>query len=163
MLKFVDERGKPVRAGFRDADHMDEVMIERWNRVVQDGDKVYHLGDVGFDQENLSRVLPRLRGQKRLILGNHDGQDMGFYRKHFKKIMSWRHFTDNGLAIICTHFPLHPSSFLGRYDGRCINVHGHIHARTINDPRYVNISVEQIDYTPVNYDWLMSRARRLAA
>jgi calcineurin-like phosphoesterase family protein len=39
--------------------------------------------------------------------------------------------------------------------GSCVNVHGHIHARRINDPRYINICVEQINYTPVSYDWLV--------
>jgi calcineurin-like phosphoesterase family protein len=41
------------------------------------------------------------------------------------------------------------SSFLFRYAGSCINVHGHIHARCTNDSRYVNICVEQINYTTV--------------
>lgn len=163
MLKFQRADGSPVRPGFKDADHMDEVMIENWNRVVSEQDKVYHLGDVGFKNDVLQRVLPRLKGKKRLILGNHDEQDMGFYRKHFQKIMSWRHFTDDGVAMICTHFPLHESSFLGRYSGRCINVHGHIHARVIPDPKYVNVCVEQINYTPVHYDKLIGAVRRMAA
>ena len=133
-----------------------------WNRVVAPQDKVYHLGDVGMRSSVLQSVLPRLNGKKRLTLGNHDDQDVGFYRKHFQKVMSWRHFTDDGFAMVCTHYPLHSSSFLHRYAGRCINVHGHIHARTIDDPEYVNICVEQIAYTPVSYEWLMSRARKLA-
>jgi hypothetical protein len=37
---------------------------------------------------------------------------------------------------------------------------GRIHARRINDPRYVNICVEQINYTPVSYDWLIAKARK---
>ena len=108
-------------------------------------------------------VLPRLNGKKRLILGNHDYSDrqmMRFYLEHFQKVMSWRHFTEPDCALICTHYPLHESSFLGRYKGSCINVHGHIHTRRINDPRYINICVEQIDYTPVSYDWLIAKARR---
>jgi calcineurin-like phosphoesterase family protein len=146
MLRFTKPDGSLVRPGFRDVGHMDEVMIEKWNAVVKPND-----------------VLRRLNGKIYLVLGNHDRLDAGFYDKHFKKVRGWFHYTEPGAAMICTHCPLHESSFLGRYDGCCINVHGHIHARNINDARYVNVSVEQIDYTPVNYDWLMSKARRARA
>jgi calcineurin-like phosphoesterase family protein len=44
-----------------------------------------------------------------------------------------------------------------------VNVHGHIHARRINDPRYINVCVEQINYTPVSYDWLVAKARKAMA
>ena len=33
----------------------------------------------------------------------------------------------------------------------------------INDPRYINICVEQINYTPVSYDWLVAKARKAMA
>ena len=33
----------------------------------------------------------------------------------------------------------------------------------IDDPRYVNICVEQIDYTPVSYDWLIAKAWKAMA
>lgn len=161
MLNFMREDGTPVRPGFKDVDHMDEVMIANWNRMVKPEDKIYHLGDVGMRSDVLKRVLPRLNGKKRLILGNHDNQDANFYSQYFQKIASWRHFTDNGVALICTHFPLHHMSFLGRYEGRCLNVHGHIHARVINDSKYKNVCVEQIEYTPINYDDLIAAARRL--
>ena len=158
ILKFSRADGTPLRPNFNDIDHMDEVIIDRWNKTIAPDDDVYHLGDLCFQGKIMERILPRLNGKKRLILGNHDRLDMGAYRKHFKRISSWRHFTDDGCALICTHFPLHESSFLGRYEGRCVNVHGHIHARVIPSKKYVNICVEQTDYTPVNYDVLRKHA-----
>lgn len=162
VTKFKRADGSPLR-DFRDVDHMDAVMIANWNRVVSPQDKVYHLGDVTLSNEALRRIMPQLNGKKRLILGNHDTQDIGLYVKYFERISSWRHFTDKGrnVALICTHFPLHKSSLLGRYDGRCLNVHGHIHARTIPDPAYKNICVEQIDYTPISYGTLLDAAERI--
>lgn len=160
MTKFKDEHGHPARP-FDSVAHMDEHMVERWNAVVGPDDVVHHLGDICFSQKHLTTILPRLNGKLYLVLGNHDRLDAGFYDKHFHKVRGWFHFTEPGAAMICTHCPLHESSFLGRYDGHCINVHGHIHARVINDPRYVNICVEQTDYTPVHYDWLMAKARKL--
>lgn len=160
MLRFTNPDGSLVRPGFRDVSHMDEVIIERWNEVVRPEDKIYHLGDVGFNLEHLQGILPRLNGHKRLIIGNHDLLDMGFYAKYFKRIQAWRQFVDKdrNCAIICSHFPLHESSFLGRYAGRCINVHGHIHARVIDDPRYINVCVERTDYRPVLLEKLLDRA-----
>lgn len=161
MLRF-EQDGALVRPGFRDVGHMDEVMIERWNSVVKPDDVVHHLGDICFDQKHFTAILPRLHGKIYLVLGNHDHLDAGFYDKHFKKVRGWFHYTEPGAAMICTHCPLHEAGFLGRYDGTCINVHGHIHARNIDDPKYVNVSVEQVDYTPVHYDWLMAKARKMA-
>lgn len=159
MLKFQDEDGKLLRPGFKDVDHMDEHMIERWNSVVKPGDVVHHLGDFCFRQKHLVQILPRLNGRIYLVLGNHDRMGANFYAKHFQKVRGWFHYTEPDAAIICTHCPLHESSFLGRYEGSCINVHGHIHGRQIHSSKYVNICVEQVGYTPVHYDWLMAQAR----
>jgi calcineurin-like phosphoesterase family protein len=166
LLGFAADDGTPARSGFRDVDHMNETMIANHNRVVAPDDRVYFLGDVGFRKATLAAVLPRLNGRKRLILGNHDYSDRGmvrFYLEHFQKILSWRHFTEPDCALICTHFPLHESAFLGRYPGTCVNVHGHIHRRRIPDRRYINVCVEQIGYTPVSYDWLTAEARKVTA
>lgn len=165
ILKFNKADGTLMRPEFKSLDHMHEVMIERHNRKVQPTDVMYFLGDVGFNKSTLEKLLPRFNGRKRLILGNHDYNTrpmMRFYLEHFQKIMSWKHFTQRGdYGIVVTHFPLHESSFLGRYKGNCINVHGHIHARHIPDPRWVNVSVEEIDYTPVDLEYLIRLARDL--
>lgn len=102
-----------------------------------------------------------MNGKKRLILGNHDHLDMSLYAKHFKKIVAWRQFAYDDCVMVCTHFPLHEASFAGRHPHTCLNVHGHTHLRSIEEPRYVNVSVEVVDYMPVNHDDLMEKARQL--
>ena len=60
---------------FANAEFMNEYLIEQWNSVVKPGDIVYHLGDVtlGLNHRNeFPRLVPRLNGSKRLIVGNHD-------------------------------------------------------------------------------------------
>ena len=147
ILKFKGNDGELIRPGFESADHMNEHMIEQWNSVVKDGDIVYHLGDVYFG--DLGQCLNRCRGRKRLILGNHDdGKDPELQRS-FGKIMMWRMFPEFGLLL--THVPVHESS-LGIKAHK--NVHGHIHQRKLADDRYINVSVEAINYTPVNIDSL---------
>lgn len=39
---------KYCKRPFKDANEMNEYIIEKWNSVVKDDDIVYHLGDVGF-------------------------------------------------------------------------------------------------------------------
>lgn len=148
---------------FHSTGEMDEKMIENWNRVVSPQDKVYHLGDVYMgSQENASKVLPRLNGKKRLILGNHDDGKDKLLHIHFQKISMWRIFKEFGLLL--THVPVHESniSSIGKKnDGtpyhELTNVHGHIHTNPSPKGRYRCVCVEQIDYTPVNIEKLRTK------
>lgn len=149
ILNFKDKEGNPVR-NFNDVLEMNETMVDRWNRVVKPGDKVYHLGDVFFgSKEDFKKLWPRLNGSKRLVVGNHD--DIKFLSSggFFKKVMMWRVFTEFGLLL--THTPQHPSAFTSNRKG-LINVHGHIHQNPSPEGPYKCVCVEQTDYTPVNIE-----------
>jgi len=121
---------------------MDEHMIEMWNKTVSPQDKVYHLGDVTM-LKDLS-ILKRLNGHKRLVRGNHDVASVREYLQYFEEIYGSR-VLDH---MILTHIPIHVDS-LGRFKG---NIHGHIHQRKLSDPRYYNVSVERVDYTPISLE-----------
>lgn len=166
ILRFTDSTtGKLVRGDrFADVDEMDEHMIERWNSVVKQGDIVYHLGDVVMgDQEWFKSNWPRLNGSKRLIVGNHD--DIKFLSSggFFKKVSMWRMFPEFGLLL--SHVPFNINS-LYRYGSKddfenptvepelMLNIHGHVHQNASPEGPYRNVSVEVIDYTPVNIEEL---------
>lgn len=141
---------------FGNAHHMDEALLENWNSTIKsDNDIVYHLGDVYFGrkQKDWDSFIGRLNGRKRLLLGNHDeGQDPVLL-KHFQKISMWRMFPEFGLLL--THVPVHPSSLNPE---KCpLNVHGHVHTNSLPDANYKNVSVECINYTPVNIEELRTR------
>ena len=70
----------------------------------------------------------------------------------FGKILMWRMFPDLGLLL--THVPVHYSGLEFKVSK---NVHGHIHEKNIDDERYINVSVEQINYTPVHIDTLRAK------
>jgi len=164
ILKFIDSKtGIPVRGDrFADVDEMDEHMIEQWNSVVKSGDIVYHLGDVLIgDKDWFKKNWPRLNGSKRLIVGNHD--DIIFLSSggFFKKVQMWRMFPEFGLLL--SHTPQHKSNLLklrnrnGIYPDdaeEMLNVHGHIHQHASPEGPYKNVSVEAINYTPVNIEEL---------
>lgn len=166
ILKFTDSTtGKLVRGDdFKDVDEMDEHMIERWNSVVTPGDIVYHLGDVVMgDQDWFKKNWPRLKGRKRLIVGNHDDIKFLASGSFFQKVQMWRMFTEFGLVL--SHVPLHINS-LYRYASKdelaptymepelMLNVHGHIHQNPSPEGPYKCVCVEQTNYTPVNIEEL---------
>lgn len=152
ILSFRDTSGNLIRPGFTDVQDMDEKIIMNWNNTVKPNDIVYHLGDVAFalHTKTLDRIMPRLMGRKRLILGNHD-YDAKDYIPYFEKVMSWRQFGTDMFKypVILTHFPLHESAFAYREGGNGINIHGHIHEKDAPSKNHRNVSVEKINYTPV--------------
>jgi calcineurin-like phosphoesterase family protein len=145
---------------FANAEIMDEVLIENWNSVVKPGDKVYHLGDVymGHKRENISRILSKLNGKKRLILGNHDNGKDQVLREYFQKIEVWRMFPEFGLLL--THVQVHETALFRGTTGnekdpkKLRNVHGHIHNLASPTPDHRCVCVEQTSYTPVNIEEL---------
>lgn len=153
ILSFVRDDGTPVRPEFSTVEEMDEYMIEQWNSYIRPEDRVYHLGDVAMNTPTISRVMPRLNGNKRLCLGNHD-PDVLALRTYFKKIVLWRIFKDEG--FVCSHIPLMPGQFRHKV---VLNVHGHIHQNLIDDPRYFNVCVEHHDYRPVHMDEVLQKVR----
>lgn len=153
ILKFVNYDGDRVRPEFDSIEDMDETLVERHNSVVGPNDKWYCLGDVSFKLDVFHRIMPRLNGKKRLILGNHDTFHHSEYYRHFEKIQeSWqpqRH-------ILFTHRPV----WLTEQDpGHVkINVHGHVHRmRKEISPCHHNISCEMTNYTPISWDELHTR------
>lgn len=143
LRRFIDKEGKFRR--FSSVEEMDEHMIDSWNKVVRDYDVVYHLGDFSMGK-NPGMIASRLKGQKRLVRGNHDGHKLAEYARHFKEIYGARHLQRCWL----THIPIHPGSIRGGQ----LNLHGHLHYAQVMDGatpdlRYFNVSVERIDYTPI--------------
>lgn len=141
-------------AAFDSVGEMDEHMIERWNSVVKPGDIVYHLGDVflgGNSQERKQEVMSRLRGSKRLLLGNHDDAISLGRGGWFTKINLWRVWNDKPLLF--SHVPVHPDSLMERVIGEGgVNVHGHTHDSGSPDGPYRSVCVELTKFTPVNLE-----------
>jgi calcineurin-like phosphoesterase family protein len=164
--EFLRKDGVTKMRPWDNAEAMTEAMIDNWNRVVSTQDKVYHLGDVVIARRYLKLVLPRLNGKKVLIKGNHDIFKMADYTPYFTDIRG-SHKLDN---FILSHIPIHPES-LARWCGG--NIHGHLHDNVVvvphilneewkpyvPDPRYINVCVEHIDYTPIDFEEIKEKQK----
>ena len=140
------------RKHYTDVNHMNEDLILRWNSVVQPDDKVFMVGDFAFASR--FDILARLNGRILLVLGNHE------YPNKIKAILEHPHVKVCSSAEweggVVTHIPVHPSQ-LERWD---FNIHGHLHEDIIEgDSRYVCVSAEQINLTPISWDDLRKKHR----
>lgn len=119
----------------------DRELVSRWNAVVKKNDTVWHLGDVFFGKDG-HHILRTLNGVKKLVMGNHDCYDIAIYQQYFRKIFAAATFD----GCILSHVPVHPSQLEHRFR---LNVHGHLHSKKIDDPRYVCVSAERTGLAPV--------------
>ena len=117
--------------------------------------------------KNRDEIMQRLNGEKVLIKGNHDKDQLGWYMKYFKDIRGTHHIDGNYLL---SHFPIHSDS-----KGRFVRgLHGHIHAQTVMksslvhcgfvrepDPWYRNCCVEVNNYSPIPFEVIKEETEKL--
>ena len=166
MITFTNYDGTRMRP-FNSVEECDELMIENWNKTVKPTDRIYHLGDVVYKCKNRDEIMQRLNGEKILIKGNHDRDQLGWYMKYFKDIRGTHHIDGNYLL---GHFPIHPDS-----KGRFVRgLHGHTHAQTVMksslvhcgfvrepDPWYRNCCVEVNNYSPIPFELIKEETEKL--
>ena len=140
ILKFP---GTAPWRPFNTIEEHDEELVRRWNAVVGKRDIVWHLGDFCFGRSKIA-LASELRGDKRLVLGNHDRYPVQDYLKYFSKVFGMVEYK----GMLLTHCPVHPSMF----ERWRVNIHGHLHQNNMEQPGYVNLSCEQINLTPVPFD-----------
>ncbi|MBV6714832.1 metallophosphoesterase [Paenibacillus chitinolyticus] len=141
---IIDFESRP----FADADEMTDVMIQKWNAVVGSEDKVFHLGDFSFlNQERTQEIVGKLNGYKFLVLGNHDRG----------RSRSW--WLDAGFDEVSEYPVLYKDFFLLSHEPvymnkhmPYVNVHGHIHGQKYEGKNYFNVCVEHWDYTPLSFE-----------
>ena len=159
IVRFADSNGDKLRP-WDDATTMTEEMIQWYNDVVDDADRVYILGDVAFSAADMNRVVPRLKGRKCLVPGNHDPVKM---RKYFDLFDDVRGYVQRS-GFIMSHIPLHPNC-LGRWK---LNIHGHLHNNVMRervneveefygepDLRYYCVCVERTNFRPKLLDEIL--------
>lgn len=140
---------------FDSADQMDEEIIKRWNKTVQEEDSVYVLGDFGGDQAE-SSILKRLKGRKYLVKGNHDTYSNEYYRNAgFQEVYDHPIILD-GFWIL-SHEPVYVNKHMPY-----ANLFGHVHnspiIRTYSSQHYC-VSVERIQYTPVKFEEIAGKIK----
>ena len=146
IINFKGYNEDPARTIFSSIEEHNEYLVECHNKVVKPNDKVYMLGDICWNSSSVN-YLKRMAGNKFLIMGNHDKQKTKSYLNCVHELRGCLYL--NELKAILTHIPVHPGQLEHRFE---CNIHGHLHTYNINDPKYLNVSMEQINYTPINLE-----------
>ena len=151
---------KMCRRPFENVKEMNEAMIDAWNQRVTGNDTVFILGDLFYRCPDPEPILQRLKGKKRLIIGNHDSSwtDKVDLSRYFVSVDPFLEITDGVRAITLCHYPL----LTWKHKLRTYMVHGHIHNDTTSDffpllvarERVLNAGVEVNGYRPVTFEEL---------
>jgi calcineurin-like phosphoesterase family protein len=131
-----------LKRGFKDEIEHDNFIIEQWNKVVSKKDTVWILGDITMEKSTPYTLLDKLNGYKKVVLGNHDQpQHVPELLKYVNSVCGMIKYK----GFIFTHCPIHESEIC-RFSK---NIHGHVHENSLADDRYINVSCEAVNYTPV--------------
>jgi calcineurin-like phosphoesterase family protein len=149
---------------------MDEIMINKWNTQVHSNDTVYYLGDFSLSGNITESILPRLHGNKHLVMGNHDlchpvnkkKAELGrmlYLKAGFHSLSLESEIQISGQSVLLHHLPyLNPTTtdqYAGKYDkfrptnkGQWL-LCGHIHEKWRQLNRMINVGVDVWDFSPV--------------
>ena len=134
---------------FKDADHMTEVMVERWNEAVKPWQTVFHLGDFAFRQRDriVPSLLNRLNGEVILIRGNHDHKRT---LKDFTAVHDMVDLVVGNQRIILCHYGMRV--WAGSHRGAW-HLYGHSHGTLPprSDRKEQDVGVDCWDFRPVSF------------
>lgn len=109
---------------FTTVEQMDDELIKRWNNKIKDDDVVYILGDISwYNDTKTCDILSQLKGQKRLIKGNHDKISANI-RKQFYSIDNYLEIVVDGTNVILCHYPI---TFFNSHHYGAYMLYGHVH------------------------------------
>ncbi|QHM16522.1 hypothetical protein C7M30_00141 [Bacillus subtilis] len=148
------------KRSFKDTEHMDNVIIENFNKTVSEGDKVFWLGDMFFcNSKRIEYIVSRLKKTRNILIrGNHDKgiSDTKFRRFGFdpRRMYLYEDY-------ILTHEPISQANMSRLIEDFkvCCNVHGHTHSEEtgLEKLSHVCVSVENTDFKPVTMDWINTK------
>ena len=153
--------GHPGVLNFRDqfttVDEHDEFVVGEINETVNPTDTLIILGDAIITPYGV-KAFTDIRCRNIIIVpGNHDGERFNLMHVPNIRIMGNYEYKDRdiikGMRIVGSHIPINPAC-LDRWN---LNIHGHLHDYCLLDKRFLCLSAEAVNYTPVTKEWIAER------
>jgi calcineurin-like phosphoesterase family protein len=142
--KIIEYCNRP----FASVEEMDETIIDNWNKTVKPTDDIYVVGDFSFSNlERTKQIFKRLNGNKYLIMGNHDDEEINSQLgwKFMKPVHELKY---NKQSIWLSHYP-HRSwnkSFHGSWA-----LFGHAHGTAKPWGLSCDVGVDCWNFCPVSF------------
>lgn len=149
---------------FRNAGHMDAVLIANlWEKVGPEDD-LWIIGDFAFgpkakDQDWLTMIFGQLPGARRhLVVGNHDGPLTQSLPWDSVDLMCEVDDPSCDLPVTLCHYPM-----MTWHHARkgALHLFGHVHGSWQGSASSVNVGIDVWDFSPVTASEAALRARRL--
>lgn len=135
----TDEGSNFDNRPFKTLEEMHKTIKANWNNVITNADHVYILGDLAWkENEDVISFVSKLKGNKHLIVGNHDRVKDQRYKPLFVEVCDYKEVKDNingkEYNVVLSHYPLafwnHQHHY--RRDGEeykvwSIQLYGHVH------------------------------------
>jgi calcineurin-like phosphoesterase family protein len=122
---------------FKSIEHMNEVLIKKWNNKVKLTDTVFHLGDFSF--KGFTEFKQKLNGNIILIQGNHDEDNRSIIKQMIINL--------NNKNWVLTHIP-----FEQNIPDLCLC--GHVHDcwkyKKYGNKIMINVGVDVWDFEPIS-------------
>lgn len=137
---------------FADVEEMNESLIKQWNDVVGVNDQIYVIGDFTYESDP-APYLPRLRGKKVLIRGNHDKLK---YDSCWDEVYDLKRVSENKKSFILLHYAMRTWQWK---ESGSFHLYGHSHGQLEHTPwdRSMDVGVDAIaarglGYRPVSIE-----------
>lgn len=148
---------KMANRPFSSVDEMNETLIDNFNSVVKQGDKVYCLGDFSFgDKEETESIYRKLnKCQHHLILGNHDGDNVS--KLSWNWVKPYYELKEDSHKFILFHYPI--QSWNGAFRNS-YHAHGHSHGHVKSDNiKRIDVGVDCCYFKPINLDEIITKLK----
>ena len=142
VIRFCDRPFKTVI-------EMNDTIVENWNNIVTDADRVFVLGDVFLCPLHEAKFyIEQLNGYKILVKGNHDFGEKRMLEAGFDEFhRSYDYEMPDGRLALLEHRPL-PDCIIGeKYD---LMMHGHIHISEKVRGKKINVSGDIWECEPIS-------------
>lgn len=157
--------------GFDTVEEMNAAIEANWNEMVQEEDIVYILGDLmvggkSAGNEAGMQIVRRLKGEKHIVLGNHDTDArVALYRNEpsIKDVQYATLLRYAGYRFYLSHYPSITTNLQHEtLKQGTINLFGHTHSkeRFYNDtPFMYNVSLDAHDNRPVSIEQVLAEVK----
>lgn len=151
---------------FSDVHEMNEMLIQKWNAVVDPGDTVYALGDIFMGPRETVLLRKRLNGKIILVKGNHDKKDALLIEAGIDEIHRSLEIEVDGFKLYLAHIPMHLDPGERWYPEELKTIPpeqydyflcGHVHTSWKRQGKTINVGVDVSDFTPLTLQQLLAR------